>query len=139
MGSDLYISIETQNPGNDHWRRMWEGPSTFLARGIVVDAFGDADPDAPTGANRVTGYVNLDEAYKALRRTAPWRDDEPYWVRFLDGQEFVSIVREKRWQKLQDGDFHDTECDPELRAFAVFVESLMAEGLRVRVWCWHSQ
>jgi hypothetical protein len=58
----------------------------------------------------------------------------PYWVRKLPGKEFVAIVREKRWQKLQDGDFADRECTPELRAYAAMVESLLAEGIDVYVW-----
>lgn len=69
----------------------------------------------------------------------PWRLDEPYWVRLLDGQEFVDIVRERRWKTLQDGDYADLECGPELRGFATMVAALLAEGVRVRVWCWHSQ
>ena len=54
-------------------------------------------------------------------------------------EEFVATVREKRWQRLQDGDYHDEECSPELRAVAAMVESFLGEGVPVRVWCWHSQ
>lgn len=141
MGSDLYISIDTKDAGSEdrYWRRIFEGPSTFLARNIVVDAFGgggeSTGPDAESLGylphaqwDRVHGYPG-----------APWKDDEPYWIRQLSGQEFVTIVRDKRWQKLQNGDFHDKECSPELRAYASFVEALQTEGLDVRVWCWHSQ
>jgi hypothetical protein len=76
---------------------------------------------------------------RADHEDCPWRLDEPYWVRLLDGQTFVDIVHEKRWKTLQDGDFADVECSPELRAFAVKVGILLSEGLFVRVWCWDSQ
>lgn len=138
MGSDLYISIETRRPGNT-WGKLFEGPSTDVARGIVVDAFGTTEqamrPDA-----RSLGYVGRKErdAMSAYAAT-PWLNADPYWVRLIPGEEFVAIIVEKRWQKRQDGDFADKECEPELRAFAVVVKNLLVEGLDVQVWCWHSQ
>jgi hypothetical protein len=60
-------------------------------------------------------------------------------VRLIPGEEFVAIVREKRWQRLQDGDFHDVECSPELRAVAAMVDSFLKEDVPVQIWCWHSQ
>ncbi len=129
MGSDLYIAIDTKQPDNEtpYWRRLWEGPSTYLARGIVVDAFRVGEdnaewPQPPWG----------DEE-------PPWSEDEPYWVRLLDGALFCDIIRERRWKTLQDGDFADVQADPVLRAFGGLVAALLAEGMHVRVWCWHSQ
>lgn len=150
MGSDLYVSIEVRHPNTPHrdpktWSELWEGPSQGLARGIVVEAFGHAPDDVTVARKNVwradaDGYLTRAEWVKrAEHPECPWRLDEPYWVRCIPGQEFVAIVHEKRWQKLQDGDFKDTECSPELRCFAVMVDGLMAEGLDVRVWCWHSQ
>ena len=138
MGSDLYISIETQRPGNA-WSKLFEGPSTDLARGVVVDAFGTSkqsmQPDSKT-----LGYVaHTERDAMAAYAATPWLNDEPYWVRLIPGQTFVDIVRERRWRLLQDGDFHDTECSEELRGFAVMVDNMMDNGLDVRVWCWHSQ
>jgi hypothetical protein len=135
MGSDLYISIDVQHDdkGRDPevWSELWEGPSTALARGIVVDAF---------KSDSRSGYLSGDELRRMREHPdCPWRLDEPYWVRKLDGQEFVDIVRERRWKTLQDGDYADLECGPELRGFAAMVAALLADGVRVRVWCWHSQ
>ena len=144
MGSDLYLSVDVHYPD---WRDepyeyapLFTRRSTFLARGIVVDAFDVMDERTPEN-----GYLADDEFTKMQkRRDCPWRDAEPYWVRKIDGAEFVAIVREKRWQRIQkapDGsfDFADQECSPELRAYAAMVESLLADGCGVRVWCWHSQ
>jgi hypothetical protein len=140
MGSDLYISIERQYP-NGYWSALFDGPSEALARGIVVDAFGecpreswdDADPDPRE-------YVDPAKWREMAKHPeCPWRLDEPYWVRCIEGAEFVAIVREKRWQKLQDGDFADLECSRDLCAFAALVESLLKESIPVRVWAWHSQ
>jgi hypothetical protein len=131
MGSDLYASVERQHP-NGYWSAVTEYRTAALARGIVVDAFGDCDPDASMG--KAGGYLTRAE-WVAM----PWRLDEPYWVRLVPGEEFVAIVREKRWQHLQDGYYHDKECSPELRAVAAMVESFLTEGVPVRVWCWHSQ
>jgi len=137
MGSDPYVSVECRRHGN-HFGDLFEGPSTCLARGIVVDAFGDCDPESPIA--QFPGYLTHAEWTKMQsHEECPWRLDEPYWVRKVTGAEFVGIVRERRWRTLQDGDFADTECDPELRAFAAMVESLLADGLDVNVWCWHSQ
>jgi hypothetical protein len=139
MGSDLYISIDRQYP-NGHWSPLFDGPSRALARGPVVDAFGgapreeweDGDPD-------LRDYVDPAKWREMAKHPeCPWRLDEPYWVRCIEGAEFVAIVREKRWQKLQDGDFADCECSLDLRAFAALVEALLKE-VPVRVWAWHSQ
>ncbi len=138
MGSDLYVSVECSYPADDgpRWWSMFEGGSTDLARGIVVDAFGDSYSERVEG----DGYLRDDErAVERARPDCPWRDDAPYWIRLLDGQVFSNIVREKRWQKLQDGDFTRLECKAELRAVAAMVDSLLRDGLLVRVWCWHSQ
>jgi hypothetical protein len=143
MGSNLYLSIDVRVTTDPHrnpnyWGSLFDGPSDGLDRGIVVDAFGDGDPETPIA--KAPGYLTRAEWMKrAEHPECPWRLDEPYWVREIGGPEFVAIVREKRWQKLQDGDYHDTECSHELRAFAACVESLLADGCDVRVWCWHSQ
>jgi len=138
MGSNLYISIDRKFP-NGNWSELFDGPSRALDRGIVVDAFGDCirnvweDPDPRE-------YIDPAEWREMAKHPeCPWRLDEPYWVRLIEGAEFVAIVREKRWQKLQDGDFSDRECTPDLRAFAALVESLLKEGIPVRVYAWCSQ
>jgi hypothetical protein len=131
MGSDLYASVERQHP-NGYWSAVTEFRTAALARGIVVDAFGDCDPDAPMG--KASGYLT-----RAEWIAMPWLSDYPYWVRLIPGEEFVATVREKRWQRLQDSDYHDEECSPDLRAVAAMVESFLEEGVPVRVWCWHSQ
>ena len=139
MGSDLYIAIKTRHDVHpDHgpedcWGTLFDGASTDLARGIVVDAFGGRD-----GLDDGTYVTPSDRIKWQMRSDCPW-DEEAYWVRRLDGQVFCDIVREKRWQKLQNGDFADKECSPELRAYAAMVESLLKDGCQVRVWCWHSQ
>jgi|HubBroStandDraft_2_1064218.scaffolds.fasta_scaffold07412_12 hypothetical protein len=137
MGSDLYASVERQYP-NGYWSTVTNYQTSALARGVVVCAFGDCDPDAPMG--KAGGYLTHAE-WVAMQdhEKCPWRLDEPYWVRLVPGEEFVTTVREKRWQRLQDGDYHDEECSPELRAVAAMVESFLVEGVPVRVWCWHSQ
>lgn len=61
--------------------------------------------------------------------------DQLGWVRRIEGAEFVAIVREKRWQQ---SDWQNLECSADLRAFAALVESLLNDGLQVRVWCWNS-
>lgn len=143
MGSDLYISIDVRHPNDpyrnsDHWVTIFDGPSTFLARGSIVDAFGDCNSDARIA--HAPGYLTHAEWTKvAMRPECPWKLDEPYWVRCIEGPEFVAIIREKRWQKPQDGDFYALECSAELRAYAAMVESLLADECEVRVWCWHSQ
>jgi hypothetical protein len=139
MGSDLYASVWAQHgdfPGSQRFP-MFEGPSTSLARGIVVDAFGDCHDRA---TDPRTGYLTEAEwREQRTHRRCPWVEDEPYWVRKIPGAEFAAIVREKRWQKLQDGDFADLECPPELRALAALVQSLVDDGCDVVVYCWHSQ
>jgi hypothetical protein len=138
MGSDLYINIEVRHPRTPHWAPLFDGPSRALDRGIVVDAFGNSDPETPVGQK--DGYLNhVEWTQRAEHPECPWRLDDPYWVRCVPGQEFVDIVRERRWQLLQNGDYHDVECSEELRGFAVMVDNLMTNGLDVRVWCWHSQ
>jgi hypothetical protein len=137
MGSDLYACVERQYP-NGYWSTITRHQTCDLARGIVVYAFGDCDHDAEI--SKATGYVAPAEVIKMQQHEeCPWRLDEPYWVRIISGEEFSAIVREKRWQKLQDGDFHDVECSPELRAVAAIVDSFLAEKIPVRVYCWHSQ
>jgi hypothetical protein len=137
MGSDLYIAINRQFP-NGYWEEIFTGPSAPLERGIVINAFGSANP---TDGEPTTDYVPKATWEKGVAKhpECPWRLDEPYWVRKITGQEFVAIVREKRWQKLQDGDFADHECGPLLRAYAALVESLLAENVAVVVFCWDSQ
>ena len=122
MGSDLYVSVTTGS------FPLFRAGSCALERGIVVDAFeGD------------THRVTAADWPRSLLAPCPW-DEEAYWVRALPGAEFCTIVREKRWQKLQNGDFADKECSPDLRAIAALVESLLKDGVNnVRVWCWHSQ
>jgi hypothetical protein len=140
MGSDLYCSIERQYP-NGYWSPLWCGRSHALARGIVVDAFGACDYNGEQGLiPRLNGYLTHAEQKEMAEKNydCPW-DEEAYWVRQLSGAEFVRIIRDKDWQKLQDGNFHDVECNPQLRSFAALVESLLAENVPVRVWCWHSQ
>jgi hypothetical protein len=146
MGSDLYVSVERRY--GEHWCSLWDGPSSALERGIVVDAFGepyDENTGRRVGSDVVSdrkkaGYLTGAEwRERAEHPECPWHLDEPYWVRCIPGDVFCYIVREKLWQKLQDGDFHDTECSPELRSIAAMVSSLLSEGLGVRVWCWHSQ
>jgi hypothetical protein len=143
MGSDLDISIEVRHPNTPHrdpkhWSALFGGPSKALDRGIVVDAFGDSDPETLVGQK--DGYLNhVEWTQRAEHPECPWRLDEPYWVRCIPGQEFVDIVVQKHWQKLQDGDYKDKECSAELRAFATIVKHMLVEGLDVRVWCWHSQ
>ncbi len=138
MGSDLYISIDRQYP-HGYWSSVFDGPSCALARWPIVDAFGDGpresweDPDPRE-------YIDPAEWRETAKHPeCPWHRDEPYWVRLIEGAEFVAIIREKRWQKLRDGDYHDLECKPELRAYAALVESLLKEGVPVRVYAWHSQ
>lgn len=135
MGSDLYIGIDVQNP-NGTWSRLFDGPSQALARGIIVDAFDECD-----ARDSSHGYLTPSEMVRMAEtdRNCSWRNDEPYWVRQIGGQFFCDIIRERRWRLLQDGDFHDKECSPELRAFAAAVKSLMDDGCAVRIWCWHSQ
>jgi len=159
MGSDLYAAVNVTHPnerGHDpkHWCDFIKG-TWCLGRHIIVDAFGSMH-DEPWSMYhevngrmekrsvdelRVLGYLTNEEIRDAqgLEDDCPWWKDEPYWVRKLAGPEFVAIVREKRWQKLQHGDFATVECGAELRALAAAVESLLSEGLGVRVWCWHSQ
>lgn len=126
MGSDLYLNVETRSGpsrSEEHWGALFDGPSCALARGTVVDAFGTSDQLGGTAA----GYLTHDEwAKMAEHPECPWRLDEPYWVRCIEGVEFVAIVREN-------------ECSADLRAFAALVESLLNDGLQVRVWCWNSQ
>ena len=142
MGSDLYISIDRQYP-NGHWSHIFDGPSSAIARGSIVNAFGEEPREQweieEVGEDHRT-YIPH-ERWRAMQEhpECPWRLDEPYWVRLIDGKEFVDIVREKRWQKLQDGDYADLECSPELRAYAALVESFLSEGVPVQVWAWHSQ
>lgn len=136
MGSDLYACVERQSATTYVW---WEVARTRdLARGIIVDAFGDCDPTSE--AAKFGGYLTHDEwVQRQEHAECPWRLDEPYWVRLIPGEEFVAIVFERRWQTLQDGDFRDLRCSPELNAVAAMVESLLTDGVPVRVWCWHSQ
>lgn len=141
MGSDLYISIDVRGPKTPtwdpkHWSEMSEGPSCALARGIVSDVFKDVgEAVVPPGLNE-------------RHPECPWRLDEPYWIRKVDGQVFCDVVREKRWQTQgttdEDGDPRydarpEKEPEPKLRAYAALVASLLADGCEVRVWCWESQ
>src|SRR5580692_10697495 len=140
MGSDLYVSIEVRNSVGDGWTSLFEGPSCALGGWTIADAFGAAKKsDRGDGVGYLTsGEIRAMQEYPKC----PWRIDEPYepyWVRVVDGREFCAIVRERRWRTLQDGDSADLECGPELRAYASMVESLLADGRSVRVWCWHSQ
>jgi len=139
MGSDLYISIERQYP-NGNWFALFDGPSKALDRGIVVDAFGDGPREEWDDREKdEREYVDPAKWREMAKHPeCPWHLDEPYWVRCIEGAEFVAIVREKRWQKLQDGDFAYRECSPDLRAFAALVDALLQE-VPVRVWAWHSQ
>ena len=138
MGSNLYISVERQSIHNNNWFDLFDGPSAALDRGIVVDAFGNEDPEESIG--REPGYLSRERWLEMAKHPeCPWRRSEPYWVRLIYGAEFSAIVREKRWQQLQDGDFSDLECSPQLRAFAALVESMLKDGICVRVYCWHSQ
>ncbi len=131
MGSDLYLAIDNQY-ANGHWSAVIDTHASAVDRGIVVDAFGDTDKETDVG--RLPGYMTHDEWLEMQKHPeCPWRLDEPYWVRLLDGAEFVAIVREKRWQKLQDGDF----ADRELLAAPARVGGDGA--VPVRVWLWHSQ
>jgi len=57
-------------------------------------------------------------------------------VRKIDGQEFLAILRERRWQTF---DFTDLEASADLKALAALVSSLIDSGKIVRVWMWHSQ
>ena len=136
MGSDLYISIDVRPAGRKTWSSLWDGPSTFLARGPVVDAFGTSEHAGDTARGYLTG-AQIKE--RGEHPECPWRLDEPYWVRLIPGPEFCAIIRERRWAPLQDGDWAHLQCRPELRGFAALVESLISEGLEVVVWCWHSQ
>ena len=143
MGSDLYVSVEIDNRTGVWSRRLFGGPSTELARGIVVEAFGSG-AEASSADSEVLGYLPHAQwdALAAFEDT-PWIRDEPYWIRKLDGQVFCDIIREKRWRTIQknpDGgyDFDDLECGDELRAFAALVRSLLDDGRNVRVWCWHA-
>lgn len=138
MGADLYISVEVKYESGA-WLSMWTGASTALARGIIVDAFGyPEEAEGPRAAE--LGYKSREEQQIIEQHPeCPWPPGEPYWVRVIDGNEFSLIVSEQRWQKLQDGDFHDLDCGPELRAMASLVESLVTDDVPVRVWCWHSQ
>lgn len=137
MGSNLYISIDTQFP-NGHWAALFDGPSRALDRHIIIiRAFGNADPE---DGEPTTDYLPKAEWQEMAKHPeCPWQLDEPYWVRCISGQEFVDIIQEKRWQTLQDGDFRDEECSPYLRAFAALVGSLLNQGIPVRVYCWDSQ
>ena len=68
MGSDLYISIDVQHDGGGHrnpkvWSALWEGSSTDLARGIVVDAFRDF---ADRESDPRSGYLSGDEIRRML-------------------------------------------------------------------------
>lgn len=142
MGSHLYLNIEVRHSNDPrynqkNWSAIFDGPSRYLDKGVIVDAFGNS-PDEPVG--QLSGYLDASEWREmAEHPECPWRLDDPYWVRRIEGSEFVAIVREKRWQKLQDGDFHDLECTAELRAFAALVESLLNDKCDVEVYCWHSQ
>jgi hypothetical protein len=110
-------------------------PKTWR-KGIVVDAFGSLTDEVASKP----GYLSTAK-FKEMQKhpECPWHLDEPYWVRMIPGEEFVDIVNMKRWQQLQDGDFADTECSPELCAVAALVARLLSADVRVRVWCWHSQ
>jgi hypothetical protein len=138
MGSDLYISIEvccrnTPDRNPNYWSELFEGPSRALDRGYICEAF------------RQAGIEHHPTRDESEHPECPWRLDEPYWIRQLTGAEFVAVVREKRWQTIKEDEdslyFADptAECSPELRGFAALVESLLAEGCDVRVWCWESQ
>lgn len=138
MGSDLYCNVECRDRSGFGFHQLFDGPSTFLARGIIVDAFGDCNETSASG--KLDGYLTSAEWRKMQEHEeCPWRLDEPYWVRKLSGQEFCDIIRERRWKTLQDGDYYDLECGPELRSFAAMVKSLLADGMEVNIWCWHSQ
>src|SRR5271154_3604544 len=100
MGSNLHISIDRQFP-NGYWAHLFNGRAV-IDRGPVVDAFGDCDPEAPIRS--AAGYLTHEQwVEEAKQCECPWYLDEPYWVRLVDGAEFASIIREKRWQQLQDG------------------------------------
>lgn len=139
MSSDLFAAVVI-----DGHPRPFHGSTHALARGPVVDAFGDCE-DRDERARKALGYLTpaeIGEGESGYEDEVWWCD--PYWVRRIEGAEFVAIVREKRWQKIQRNpeggfDFHDLECEPDLRALAALVESYLAEKLPVRVWCWHSQ
>jgi hypothetical protein len=159
MGSDLYAAVDVRHPNTANLdprhfssfiKRTW-----CLGRHIIVDAFGSTLDEPWSMYHEVNGhtekrsvedlhalgYLTSEEIRGAqeLEDDCPWWKDEPYWVRKLAGPEFVAIVREKRWQKLQDGDFSNLECCAELRALAACVESLLSDGMDARVWVWHSQ
>ncbi len=154
MGADLYISIDRRG-GTDPkvfdqavWRTMFDGRSQALARGIIVEAFGtcgatpeEREENSPQNpVNHAEGYLTFPEwSHMQVHPECAWRLDEPYWVRRVDGREFVAIVREARWKTLEEGAFADQEADVDLKAFAAMVESLLTAGCEVRVWCWHSQ
>ena len=128
MGSDLRISIDRQFP-NGYWSSLFDGPSNAVERGPAVHVFGQSDEEGDTRE-----YVPREKVREmATHPECPWyRDELPYWVRYISGQEFVRIVR--GWAGVNSSEF-----SPELRAWAALVESLLSEDVPVKVWCWESQ
>ncbi len=129
MGSDLYLSIEvSEGPvlgGHAPWWPLFEGASTDVGRGPVVDAFGSAEESDAGRAGYLTPFER--DRAKASDPRCPWRDHDPYWVRLMEGDVFVESVA-RVFQ----------ECRSELRAFHACVQSILLDGRGVRVWLWHS-
>jgi hypothetical protein len=142
VGAHLYAHIEAQFRGISTrdprvWCSLWEGPSCALGRDSVAGAFGVQDGWDDDEPLLREGYLSPPEVLEhSVHEECPWRLDDPYWVRLVEGEEFSAIVREERWRST---DHPDAECGPELRAFATLVESLLTMGHGVRVWCWESQ
>lgn len=129
MGSHLYISIDVKHPGDCGWGELFEGKSMPLARSPIADSFGDCVDRGPDDIRQ--GYLSgVEIRQRAEHPDCPWHLSEPYWVREMSGEEFCGIVVGRRGDGLM--------CGPELWAFGIMVTLLLAQGLAVRVWCWHS-
>jgi len=135
MGSDLYACVECQAPSGA-WYEATKYRTTDLARGPIVDFFGDCDPDSYIA--KEDGYLTPTEWRKMQEnewRDCPWRGFDPYWVRLIPGDAFVFTVHQEIWRT----EWPNQEPSPDLCAVAAMVESYLRNGVNVRVWCWHSQ
>jgi hypothetical protein len=132
MGSDLYACVEYRTHSGAWLAAIHQ--TTFLARGPIVDFFGDCDDENPI--TQAGGYLSGGE-WRDMQEhdECPWRLDEPYWVRLIAGEEFVRTVRQEPWKV----EWPELEAGPHLHAVAAMVESYIKDGVGVQVWCWHSQ
>lgn len=146
MGSHLYWSVELEylysTDGEKRWKSVFDKACGW-DKSPVADVFGiepkEAWDDEIHPLHDAPGYLTREHIKRAEEIPEEWPWCEPYWVRRIDGAEFVAIVKEKRWRALKYSSDPERECSPELRATAAMVEFFMIEGHNVRVVCWHSQ